>query len=217
MKQVLSLDIALIEMNGEAMVLRHPSTIFTDDDVPVILFETEEQLNYHLARLSPEAVPPLPSEGWIEKDKVYSYEGKLLKCIQGHNRTIFSPFDTPALFNVIEPVSGEDYPVWKQPAGAHDAYKKGDIVWYPAKNTDLYESLIDGNVWSPAANPAGWRQVGGEPEIPEEPSIKEWQTGVAYKINDMVTYQGSTYRCVQAHTSQAGWTPAAVPSLWQRQ
>jgi hypothetical protein len=41
-----------------------------------------------------------------------------------------------------------------------------------------------------------------------------WTVGVAYKVNDVVTYQSKTYKCLQAHTSQAGWTPSAVPALW---
>ena len=41
-----------------------------------------------------------------------------------------------------------------------------------------------------------------------------WATGVAYKVGDTVTYQSKTYKCAQAHTSQASWTPDAVPALW---
>ena len=44
-------------------------------------------------------------------------------------------------------------PVWSQPSGAHDAYNTGDIVNY---NGTLYQSLIDGNTWSPEAYPQGW-------------------------------------------------------------
>jgi hypothetical protein len=44
----------------------------------------------------------------------------------------------------------------------------------------------------------------------------EWTYPVSYKIGDEVTYQGKTYKCIQAHTSQAGWTPTAVPALWQQ-
>lgn len=40
-----------------------------------------------------------------------------------------------------------------QPTGAHDAYNTGDIVNY---NGTLYQSVIDGNVYSPEAYPAGW-------------------------------------------------------------
>ena len=42
-----------------------------------------------------------------------------------------------------------------------------------------------------------------------------WAAGVAYKVGDQVTYNGSTYQCLQAHTSQVGWEPPNVPALWQ--
>lgn len=45
------------------------------------------------------------------------------------------------------------YPVCAQPTGAHYAYNNGDIVGY---NGTLYQSLIDGNVYSPDTYPAGW-------------------------------------------------------------
>ncbi len=38
----------------------------------------------------------------------------------------------------------------------------------------------------------------------------------AYGVGDVVSYQNAEYRCIQAHTSQPGWDPAAVPALWQR-
>ena len=53
----------------------------------------------------------------------------------------------------------EDYPVWVQPTGAHDDYQIGDWVHYPGESNPVYESLINGNVWSPDAYPAGWKQV----------------------------------------------------------
>lgn len=40
---------------------------------------------------------------------------------------------------------------WKQPAGAHDAYKKGDKVAY---NGSTWTSNMNGNVWAPGIH--GW-------------------------------------------------------------
>ncbi|WP_231891328.1 fibronectin type III domain-containing protein [Paenibacillus swuensis] len=45
----------------------------------------------------------------------------------------------------------------------------------------------------------------------------EWAPNTPYKINDFVTYSGSTYKCIQAHTSLTGWEPPVVPALWQKQ
>jgi len=41
-----------------------------------------------------------------------------------------------------------------------------------------------------------------------------WATGTAYVIGDLASYDGTLYRCVQAHRSQADWTPPVVPALW---
>lgn len=41
-----------------------------------------------------------------------------------------------------------------------------------------------------------------------------WEIGRAYAVNDRAQYNGTLYKCVQAHTSQADWTPDATPALW---
>ena len=41
-----------------------------------------------------------------------------------------------------------------------------------------------------------------------------WQDGKAYAVGDRVRYNSTLYKCVQAHTSQADWTPDATPALW---
>lgn len=41
-----------------------------------------------------------------------------------------------------------------------------------------------------------------------------WASGAAYALGDRVTYSGTLYKCVQAHTSQDDWTPDATPALW---
>ena len=41
-----------------------------------------------------------------------------------------------------------------------------------------------------------------------------WAIGRAYSAGDRVQYGGTLYKCVQAHTSQADWTPDATPALW---
>lgn len=78
---------------------------------------------------------------------------QLYKVVQDHNsQEDWKPSDTPSLYEPIG-LNEEGYPVWSKPSGAHDAYNKGDIVDY---NGTLYESLIDGNVYSPDEYSAGW-------------------------------------------------------------
>ena len=38
--------------------------------------------------------------------------------------------------------------------------------------------------------------------------------GHEYEPDERVRHGGILYKCLQAHTSQAGWTPDAAPSLW---
>lgn len=91
---------------------------------------------------------------------VYGVNGvgdpQLYKVVQAHaSQAEWTPDTVPALYVPIG-LDNDGYPVWSQPTGAHDAYNKGDIVNY---NGTLYESLIDGNVYSPEAYPAGWMIV----------------------------------------------------------
>lgn len=41
-----------------------------------------------------------------------------------------------------------------------------------------------------------------------------WTADTAYTADIRVRYEDKLYRCVQAHTSQEGWEPPAVPALW---
>ncbi|MFG3284514.1 carbohydrate-binding protein [Streptomyces sp. NPDC048111] len=57
---------------------------------------------------------------------------------------------------------------------------------------------------------------GGPTTPPTQPPSGTWAAGTAYHAGDVVTYSGSSYRCLQAHTAITGWEPPNVPALWQR-
>ena len=42
----------------------------------------------------------------------------------------------------------------------------------------------------------------------------EWTADVDYPVDYKVQHGGKLWRCVQAHTSQAGWEPENAASLW---
>ena len=42
-----------------------------------------------------------------------------------------------------------------------------------------------------------------------------WTIGKAYAVNDRAQYNGTLYKCVQAHTSQSDWMPSDTPALWK--
>ena len=81
------------------------------------------------------------------------YNGVLYRVAQAHtSQADWTPDITPALFVVV---SLDEWPEFVQPTGVHDAYNKGDKVTFNSKH---YISLIDANVYSPAAYPAGWQE-----------------------------------------------------------
>lgn len=41
-----------------------------------------------------------------------------------------------------------------------------------------------------------------------------WKTDTKYEVGDHRRHDGKVYKCLQAHTSQADWTPPVVPALW---
>ncbi|MBO4210894.1 carbohydrate-binding protein, partial [Micromonospora echinofusca] len=43
-----------------------------------------------------------------------------------------------------------------------------------------------------------------------------WTVGQTYQPGDVVTYNGLTYSCRQAHTAISGWEPPNVPALWSQ-
>lgn len=78
---------------------------------------------------------------------------QLYKVVQAHtSQADWTPDSVPALYDAFG-LDDSGYPVWSQPTGTHDAYNAGDIVSY---NGTLYQSTMDGNVWSPEAYPQGW-------------------------------------------------------------
>jgi hypothetical protein len=43
-----------------------------------------------------------------------------------------------------------------------------------------------------------------------------WIDSKHYEKDERVTYNGTLYKCLQAHDAQADWTPTDAPSLWAK-
>lgn len=37
---------------------------------------------------------------------------------------------------------------------------------------------------------------------------------ISYSVGDRVQYNGTLYKCIQAHTAQSDWAPDTTPALW---
>lgn len=83
-------------------------------------------------------------------DDLYSKYEELYKLIKA---------DEPE--NPVE----EEYPEYKQPTGAHDAYNTGAKITFKGEK---WEALQDGLVWSPEEYPQGWKLIEDTEETIED-------------------------------------------------
>lgn len=85
------------------------------------------------------------------------YEEVLYKVITAHtSQSDWTPTSASSLFAkvLIDPI-GETINEWVQPDSTNP-YMAGDKVTFNGKT---YESVINNNVWSPSAYPAGWKEI----------------------------------------------------------
>lgn len=93
----------------------------------------------------------------LTKGTKVRYGGKLYTALQTHTpQADWNPEAAPSLFAEVLPgQAGTEIGEWKQPDSTNP-YNKGDRVIFEGAT---YESLIDGNVWSPSAYPSGWSKI----------------------------------------------------------
>lgn len=89
-------------------------------------------------------------------DEKVKYNKVLYKCLQAHtSQSDWTPDIAVSLFAKVLIPDPEVIPDWEQPDSTNP-YMKGDKVRFNGK---VYESLIDNNIWSPEAYPAGWQEI----------------------------------------------------------
>lgn len=92
---------------------------------------------------------------YLVDDRV-NYEGILYKCLQSHTaQEAWTPTAAPSLWAKVLIPDPDVIPEWEQPDSTNP-YMSGDRVSFEGK---VYESVIDNNIWSPAAYPAGWQEI----------------------------------------------------------
>jgi predicted carbohydrate-binding protein with CBM5 and CBM33 domain len=95
--------------------------------------------------------------------------------------------------------------------------------WNIADTVNAFYSCVDVNIGGGTSSPPPTTSPTTSPTTPATtrpttppPAGGTWAVGTAYKTGDVVTYNGVSYRCLQAHTAIAGWEPPNVPALWAR-
>lgn len=92
----------------------------------------------------------------LEAGEFIQYQDKLYKVLMNHTvQEGWAPDKAPSLFAEVltDPIGAPKE--WVQPDSTNP-YMIGDKVIF---NGSVYESVIDNNIWSPAAYPAGWKQI----------------------------------------------------------
>ena len=103
-----------------------------------------------------ELFPNWSADTTYAKDDRVKYEGILYKCLQAHNSIdSWTPTAAPSLWAKVLIPSPDIIPEWEQPDSTNP-YMIGDKVMFDGK---VYESVINNNIWSPAAYPAGWQLI----------------------------------------------------------
>ena len=100
----------------------------------------------------PTLFPEWESGAAYVKDNRICYQNQLYKCLQDHTSQADWTPDTAVSLWVAVSDPAEEWPQWKQPAGAHDAYPKGAKVTHNGKR---YTSNVDANTWEP---PTQWTE-----------------------------------------------------------
>jgi len=83
-----------------------------------------------------------------------TYNGAYYRCIQNHTSQADWTPDIAVSLWVSTSDPSEEWPEWKQPSGAHDAYQNGDKV---SHNDKHWTSDIDANVYEPGVY--GWTEA----------------------------------------------------------
>lgn len=140
-------------------------------------------------------------------------EAERIALVQSQNPT--TEADLQAQLNLKNnPVYGqglpweEQFPVWM--VGIF--YDPDTLVNYENTVYRCVQGHTSQSGWIPPSVPALW-EVKQDPA----PGEKEWVAGEAVIVGDKRWYptlNDSEYECIQAHTTQLGWEPPNVPSLW---
>ena len=161
-----------------------------------------------LGALPASSFKPLPNSGYLEKDEIYEYNGRLVMVRQSHARQPqYSPDKTPTLFIEYRPDAAKVLD-WIPGERVH----VGTQRTYDGKTHEALQEHVTQEDWIPPKTPALWKEV---KQISEVELTKEWAAGVKYGVGSVVTYSGVKYECLQAHTSLIGWEPPRVPALWK--
>lgn len=131
--------------------------------------------------VEPTIFPPLPEQGWLEVGHIYSYADGAVMVVQSHNRTIYAPENTPALFSFYRPNTPEL--LWIPNEQVQIGWKR----WFNDKQYDCIKSHMTLSTWTPDVTPALWVEIQQQGEKPPQWVSANWAqyTPIGYEVFDL--------------------------------
>ena len=134
----------------------------TEPDMYEVMDAVKKMLSSSITELSDEDALAIAAlyPTWISKigsqvnvGERFWYDEKLYKVIQQH--TVQEDWTPDVSQSLFTEVSIEEWPDFVQPISAESAYMIGDKVTFEGRH---YVSVMDYNIYSPAAYPQGWSE-----------------------------------------------------------
>ena len=153
--------------------------------------------------------PPLPTSGWMEEGVVYSYNRGMVIVRQPHERTIYAPEDTPALFYVYR--ANTEGAEWV----ANEPVEKGDKRTFGGKTYQCVQPHTTQVDYTPTATLGVlWKEV---PQQSDEYAVFVHPTGAhdVYMKGDIVWYPTLNSTLYRSKIDNNSWSPDEYANGWE--
>lgn len=158
-------------------------------------------------KVSSAIFPLLPTSGSLRKGEIYSYNNGAVMVVQDHNRTIYTPEQTPALFSFYRDNASAELD-WIEGEKVEKGWKRT----YEGKTYECLQAHQTQSDWMPNVTTTLWKEVQAE-VIP----VFVQPTGAhdAYNIGDRVHFPTITDPVYESLIDANVWSPTVYPQGWK--
>ena len=122
----------------------------------------------YATKVEPTIFKALPTSGALKRGQIYSYANGAVMVVQDHDRTIYAPELTPALFSFYRPnPEGTEWIAGEQVA-------LNSTRTYGGKTYKCIQAHQTQDGWKPDVTPALWQEV---VVVPPDVKPPQWNTG----------------------------------------
>lgn len=158
-------------------------------------------------KVSASVFPPLPDSGALKTGQLFSYQNGAVMVVQDHERTIYAPELTPALFSFYRDNASVELE-WME----GEKVEKGWERTFGGKTFECLQSHQTLAAWTPDITPALWKEVIVVLDIP----VWVQPTGAhdAYRLGAKVHYPTIADPIYESLIDYNTYSPVAYPAGW---